>query len=54
VSSRSWQECIEDILTCARNIKDFTAGMSLDDFLDDPRTVRAVAFEFTTIGKQRA
>lgn len=25
--------------------------MSLDDFLDDARTVRAVAFEFTTLGE---
>jgi uncharacterized protein with HEPN domain len=25
--------------------------MSYDDFLDDPRTIRAVAFEFTTIGE---
>ena len=51
MSPRSWQERIDDILTCARNIKDFTDGMSLDDFLDDPRTVRAIAFEFTTIGE---
>jgi uncharacterized protein with HEPN domain len=51
VSSRSWQERIEEILICAHNIKDFTAGMSLEDFLDDPRTVRAVAYEFTTIGE---
>jgi uncharacterized protein with HEPN domain len=25
--------------------------MSLDDFLEDLRTVRAIAFEFTTIGE---
>jgi uncharacterized protein with HEPN domain len=25
--------------------------MSLDDFLEDPRTVRAVAYEFTTMGE---
>jgi uncharacterized protein with HEPN domain len=52
VSSRSWQERIEDILICAQNISQFTAGMSLENFLDDPRTVvRAVAFEFTTMGE---
>jgi len=51
VSSRSWQERIEDILICAQNISEFTAGMSLENFLDDPRTVRAVAFEFTTMGE---
>lgn len=51
MSSRSWQERIEDILICAQNISQFTAGMSLENFLDDPRTVRAVAFEFTTMGE---
>jgi uncharacterized protein with HEPN domain len=51
VSSRSWKERLEDILTCARNIKEFTAGRSLDDFLDDPITVRAVAYEFITMGE---
>jgi len=25
--------------------------MSFDTFLDDPRTIRAVAFEFTTMGE---
>ena len=51
MSSRSWQERVEDILICAQNISQFTAGMSLENFLDDPRTVRAVAFEFTTMGE---
>lgn len=51
MSPRSWQERVQDILTCARNIQSFTEGMSYDAFLDDPRTIRAVAFEFTTIGE---
>lgn len=51
MSPRTWQERIEDILACARNVRDFTAGMTFESFLDDPRTVRAVAFEFTTIGE---
>ena len=51
MSPRAWQERIEDILSCARNIRDFTAGMSFDAFLDDPKTIRAVAYEFTTIGE---
>ena len=25
--------------------------MSFDDFLEDPKTIRAVAYEFTTIGE---
>ncbi|MDI6768447.1 MAG: DUF86 domain-containing protein [Anaerolineales bacterium] len=51
MSPRTWQERIEDILTCARNVQDFTTGMTFESFLDDPRTIRAVAFEFTTIGE---
>jgi len=51
VSPRTWQERLEDILMCARNVQDFTAGMDFVSFLDDPRTIRAVAFEFTTIGE---
>lgn len=51
MSPRTWQERIDDILTCAHNIESFTAGMSFDSFLEDPRTVRAVAFEFTTMGE---
>lgn len=50
MSPRAWQERIEDIL-CARNIRDFTEGMSFDGFLDDPKTIHAVAYEFTTIGE---
>ncbi len=51
MSPRSWLDRIEDILSCAKNIQDFSAGMTLDEFIDDPRTIRAVAFEFTTIGE---
>ena len=51
MSPRSWQERVEDILNCARNIRDYTEGMSFDAFLDDPRTIRAVAYEFTPMGE---
>jgi uncharacterized protein with HEPN domain len=51
VSPRTWMERIEDILICAQNVQNFTAGMTFDSFLDDPRTIRAVAFEFITIGE---
>jgi uncharacterized protein with HEPN domain len=51
VSPRKWQERIENILICAQNVQNFTAGMTFDSFLADPRTIRAVAFEFTTIGE---
>ncbi len=51
MSHRNWKDRLQDILTCATNIKDFTAGMSFDSFLDDPKTIRAVAFELTTLGE---
>jgi uncharacterized protein with HEPN domain len=51
VSPRTWRERVDDILTCARNIQSFTAGMGFDVFLDDPITIRAVAFEFITMGE---
>jgi uncharacterized protein with HEPN domain len=51
MSPRSWQARIDDMLLCAKNILDFTEGMSLEEFLVDARTVRAVAFELTTIGE---
>lgn len=54
MSPRAWQEHVEDILNCARNVQDFTKGMSFESFLDDPRTIRAVAYEFTTIGEATA
>jgi uncharacterized protein with HEPN domain len=51
VSPRAWQNRIKDILTCARNIQEFTAGMSPDSFLNDLKTIRAVDYELTTIGE---
>jgi uncharacterized protein with HEPN domain len=51
VSPRNWLARVEDILTCARNIREFTDGMDLEAFLEDARTSHAVAFEFTTMGE---
>jgi uncharacterized protein with HEPN domain len=51
VSPRTWLDRVRDILSCAKNIQEFTAGMMFPEFLEDPRTTRAVAFEFTTIGE---
>ena len=51
MSPRGWQARLQDILTCSYNIQAFTAGMNFDSFLDDSKTIRAVAFELTTIGE---
>ena len=38
MSPRTWLERIVDILICAHDIQDFTKGLSLNGFLEDPRT----------------
>lgn len=51
MSPRNWQSRVQDILACCYNISAFTIGMNFDSFLDDSKTIRAVAFELTTIGE---
>jgi uncharacterized protein with HEPN domain len=51
VSPRNWQERIRDILVCANNIALFTEMLDFNSFVEDPKTIRAVAFELTTIGE---
>jgi uncharacterized protein with HEPN domain len=51
VSPRSWKQRISDMIASARNILDFTGGMTRDSFLGNPQTIRAVAFEFTILGE---
>lgn len=51
MSPRTWQQRIQDILTCARNIEAFIDNMTFENFVNDPRSIRAVAFEFITIGE---
>ncbi len=51
MSPRAWQARIVDILTCIKNIQDFTTGMTFADFSVDGKTIRAVAYEFITMGE---
>lgn len=51
MSPRTWSDLIRDMLTCANNIQRFCAAVSFQEFLEDERTNRAVAFEFTTLGE---
>jgi uncharacterized protein with HEPN domain len=51
MSSRNWRSRIEDILSCIANIQNFTEGMSAEEFSKDSKTIRAVAFELTTMGE---
>lgn len=51
MSPRDWRKRIEDLLSCARTIRAFTQGIDLETFLEDPKTIRAVAWEFTVLGE---
>jgi uncharacterized protein with HEPN domain len=51
VSPRDYRTRVQDILSCCQNILDFTVGMDLYSFLNDVKTIRAVAFELITIGE---
>ena len=51
MSPRHWSQRIRDILYCINNILAFTKGMSLEAFEENQMAVRAVAFEFVTMGE---
>jgi uncharacterized protein with HEPN domain len=39
------------MIQCAENILVYTEGMDLESFINDGKTIRAVAFELVTIGE---
>ena len=51
MSSRSPELLIEDILESARKIQRYTAGMTLEQFVSDEKTVDAVVRNFEIIGE---
>ena len=51
MSPREWQARIRDILTCSNNILLFIEQMDFPTFVADSKTIRAVAFELTSIGE---
>jgi len=51
MSPREWKTRIEDMLTCIRNLQAFVTGMTYDDFFEDIKTIRAVAFELSILGE---
>ena len=51
MSPRDWTQRISDILGCIRNILSFTQGMTFELFEESPMAIRAVAFEFVTMGE---
>ncbi|PKO08935.1 MAG: hypothetical protein CVU40_13130 [Chloroflexi bacterium HGW-Chloroflexi-2] len=51
MSPRNWQLRIKDMILCCENIQNFTSSSNFDEFLNDPKTIRAVAFELSTLGE---
>ena len=48
---RGWKLRISDILEAMTAIQDYTAGMDLNNFAEDRKTVDAVVRNFTIIGE---
>jgi uncharacterized protein with HEPN domain len=51
MSPRNWQTRIEDMLACIRNVQAFVVGMTYDEFFEDIKTIRAIAFELSILGE---
>ena len=51
MSPRHWPERIEDILAAVDEIQAFTAGMTFEDFRNDPKTIKAVTANFAIVGE---
>ncbi len=51
MSRRPWQDRLKDILDAAAEIRSFTAGMTLEAFAADAKTVKAVVADFAVIGE---
>lgn len=51
MSPRLWRRRLEDILESSANIQSYIEGASLETFVDDKKTVRAVAYEMVVIGE---
>jgi uncharacterized protein with HEPN domain len=51
VSSRKWQQRIEDIIAAIREIKQFTQDIEFDEFERNPLLMKAVLYNFIIIGE---
>jgi uncharacterized protein with HEPN domain len=48
---RNWKMRVEDILACIEKIKEYTRGMSYEQFCEDGKTVDAVIRNMEIIGE---
>jgi uncharacterized protein with HEPN domain len=51
VQHSEWQLRIQDMLDAIAEIQSFTAGLDLETFRQDRKTVRAVAYNFMILGE---
>lgn len=51
---RSWRFRIQDILDATASVRNYTSGMSFDEFVRDRRTVDAVVRNLIVIGEAAA
>lgn len=51
MSSEAWKDRVEDILDAIAEIQAFTAGMDLEIFRGDPKTIKAVELNFIIVGE---
>lgn len=51
MSSRKWQQRIEDIIAAIREIQQFTQGIEFDEFEGNPLLMKAVLYNFIIIGE---
>jgi len=49
--SRDWLFRLQDVKTALDQIATYTAGMTAEQFITDPRTIDAVVFRFIVIGE---
>lgn len=49
--SRNWQNRINDVLAAIAEIRDFTNGITFEEFQGDRKTVRAVLYDLAIIGE---
>jgi len=51
VPSRNWQNRVQDVLDAITEIREFTNGITFEEFQDDRKTIRAVLYNLAIIGE---
>ncbi|MBI5874432.1 MAG: DUF86 domain-containing protein [Deltaproteobacteria bacterium] len=51
MKKRDYGDYLQDILTAAMEVKEFTTGMNYDEFIEDKKTVNAVIRSLEVLGE---